>query len=300
MVEKKVKLPVRWIKGFSEVQAYQPSLQLKLEAPTSEARRFLRSLPSGQGPKHTCYVAAVGRALRLSTRSSPGSVPVAGTNRIRVLEPLLRSTRSLRIWADDAVGTSAWEVMFPTGRFFLMISPDLYRGFSGEGQVLQKLAAGRWKAALSAVRSQLAWQDQIDGEAIARRTGLEMEEVDAALAALGSRGLAGFDVSSGGYFHRELPFELDQIETLQPRLRGARRLLDEQRVRLIEQLSNGAADVAVGGTDVTHHVRLRPDGDRCTCPWFSKHQGQRGPCKHILAARMFACGDRHVPEDEMP
>ena len=45
VVEKKVKLPVRWIKGFSEVQAYQPGLQLRLEVKPAEARRFLRSLP---------------------------------------------------------------------------------------------------------------------------------------------------------------------------------------------------------------------------------------------------------------
>jgi hypothetical protein len=30
-IEKKVKLPLRWIKGFSEVQAYQPRLDLKME-----------------------------------------------------------------------------------------------------------------------------------------------------------------------------------------------------------------------------------------------------------------------------
>jgi hypothetical protein len=300
VVEKKVKLPVRWIKGFSEVQAYQPKLHVKLEVPVSEARRFLRSLPAGQGPKHTCYVTPVGRVLRLSTQSSPGSVPVAGTNRIRVLEPLMRSASRLRIWADDTAGTSAWEVSFPTGRFFLMISPDLYRGFSGEGQVLDRLATGQWEDALRAVRDRLVWQDQIDSQAIAQQTGFRLEEVDAALAVLGSRGLAGFDVATGRYFHRELPFDLAQVETLQSRLQGARTLLNEDRVQLLERLSDGAADVAVGGTDVTHHVRLRPDGDRCTCPWFSRHQGQRGPCKHILAARMLASGDQDTSDEDIP
>ena len=78
-----------------------------------------------------------------------------------------------------------------------------------------------------------------------------------------------------------------RVEALQPRLKGARKLLDEKRVELVRRLGDEAFDLAVGGTDVQHHVRLRPDGDRCTCPWFSKHQGQRGPCKHVLAARMF-------------
>ncbi len=291
VVEKKVKLPVRWIKGFSEVQAYQPGLRLKLEIPASEARRFVRSLPPGRGPKRTSYVVQTGRAMRLSQREKPGAIPVAGTHRIRVLEPLLGAARHLRIWADDDAGTSGWEVVFPTGRFFLMISPELYRGFSGEGQVLEKLAAGGWKEALPYVQAQLGWQSEIDTGAIAHKIGLGAEEVEAALAVLGSRGLAGFDVTTGRYFHRELPFDLSKVEALQPRLKGARKLLEDQRVSVLERLSEDRLDVAVGGTGVTHHVRLRPDGDRCTCPWFSKHQGQRGPCKHILAARMFVEGD---------
>jgi len=287
VVEKKVRLPVRWIKGFSEVQAYQPGLRPKLEVPAAEARRFVRSLPRGGAPKRTQYVAQVGKSLRLGSRPKPGAIPLSGTDRVRVLEPLLGAARGLRIWADDDVGTSAWEVTFRTGRFFLMLSPELYRGFSGEGQVLEKLAGERSHDALEPVRAEMAWQAEIDGAAVAARIGRSPDEVEAALAVLGSRGLAGYDVTSGRYFHRELPFDLSKVEALQPRLKGARKLLDEKRVELVHRLGDEAFDLAVGGTDVQHHVRLRPDGDRCTCPWFSKHQGQRGPCKHVLAARMF-------------
>jgi hypothetical protein len=44
-------------------------------------------------------------------------------------------------------------------------------------------------------------------------------------------------------------------------------------------LTAGSHDFAVDGSDVVHHVRLRADRDRCSCPWFSKLQGERGPCK---------------------
>ncbi len=300
VVEKKVKLPVRWIKGFSEVQAYQASLAMQLELPVAEARQFLRSLPRGGRTKQVSYLAPVGRALRLSTRSSPGAVRVSGTDRLRVVEPLLRSACNVRIWADDAAGTCAWEVVFAIGRFFLMISPELYRGFSGEGQVLRHVAAGSEEDTLRIVRSRLNWQAELDSRAVARDTGFRVEEVDTALAVLGARGLVGYDVSTGKYFHRELPFDLEQVETLQPRLKGARKLLAENRVQVLERRSECDADVAVGGTEVTHHVRLRPDGDRCTCPWFSKYQGQRGPCKHILAAWMFVSGDKGPAEEETP
>ena len=291
VVEKKVRMPMRWIKSFSEVQAYQSMLTLEYELPAAETRRFIRSLPRGGAPKQPSFVTQVGKTIRLSQRERPGAVRVSGLDRLRVLEPLLSSATDMRIWADAESGVSAWEMNTPGGRLFLLVSPDLYRGFSGEGQILSKLAAGCSGEAVEKVRKSLAWQAEIDAGAIARSTKLDEGAVEAALAVLGSRGLAGFDVTTGRYFHRELPFELEKVEQMQPRLKGARKLLERGGLEVADRPGEEAVDLRVPGTGVMHYVRLRPDGDKCTCPWFSKHQGQRGPCKHILASRMFVEGD---------
>jgi hypothetical protein len=50
-VEKKVKLPLRWIKGFSEVQAYQSRLEPRIEVSAAEGLRFIRDLPKSSRPK---------------------------------------------------------------------------------------------------------------------------------------------------------------------------------------------------------------------------------------------------------
>jgi hypothetical protein len=152
---------------------------------------------------------------------------------------------------------------------------------------LEKLAREGWQSALTAIQPLLDWQTTLDPAELAARTGHRVAEVRAALAVLGARGLAGFDVSSGFYFHRQLPFDLEKVEQLQPRLRNARKLLEAESVRIAGRPQPDAWDVEVQGTGVVHLVRLRADGDRCTCPWFSKHQGRRGPCKHVLAARVF-------------
>jgi len=290
-VEKKVALPVRWIKAFCEVQAYQPSMELRLEVGAAEARRFVRSIPRGNAPKRPCFISQLGKSLRLSQRDKRGAIRVQGVNRLRALEPLMGSAKNLRIWFDPDARTSGWEIEMDGGRFFLMISPEIYRGFSGEGQMLEKLATGDWAEALAGVQSQLSWQSQIDQTELAEKTGFDAAQVEAALAVLGSRGLAGYDVTSGKYFHRVLPFDLDKIEKLQPRLKGARKLLEDKKVELLKTLGGDEFDLSAGGTGVTHHVRLRADGDKCSCPWYSKHQGQRGPCKHILAARMLTGED---------
>ena len=294
VVEKKVKLPIRWIKGFSEVQAYQPGMTLKLEAPASEARKFVRSLPRSGSPKQPSFVTLTGRALRLSQRGGRGAVQFSGTHRVRILEPLLNSAKSLRVWANDDTGVTGWEVLLKSGRFFLMLSPEVYRGFSGEGQVLAQLASTHWQDALPSVQGALEWQASLDADTLSSELNFPQAEVEAALAVLGARGLAGFDLNRGAYFHRELPFDLQRVEQLQPRLKNARKLVEAEQVRVLSDvtgLGDGEADVEVAGTGVQHLVRLRTAGDKCTCPWFSKYQGQRGPCKHILAAHLVVDGN---------
>ena len=289
VVEKKVKLPVRWVKGFSEVQAYLPKLQLRYEVPAPQALRLIRSMPTVQ-PRSPLFVTGRSTAIRLSHREQSGAVRFLGAHRVQVLEPLLVRADTLRIWADDDSGTSAWEVVSGDTRFLLLISPEVYRGFSGEGQNLEALAGQRWKDLLSSVRAQINWQNEVDVESIASTVGADADDVAATLAALGSRGLAGFDINSGRYFHRELPFDQDKIDALQPRLKAAIKLLEEDRVKL-DSSSDDENRYVVGGSGVDHFVRLRSDGDRCTCPWYSKHPGERGPCKHILAAQMSATKD---------
>jgi hypothetical protein len=284
-VEKKVKLPVRWLKSFGEVQSYQPRFTLKMEADASEALKLIRSLPSSSPPKQASYVRRTGRALRLSQRPGKDAVILRGTHRVAVLEPMLIKAHGLRVWADAETEVSGWEVYGPAGRFFLMLSPEVYRGFSGEGQLLEGLAQGVGQDLVSKVRAALRWQAQIEIGPLSDSLQVPKDKVEGALAILGSRGLAGFDALEGTYFHRELPFDMEQVEKLQPRLKAAKKLVKE---RGVEAMKN--AEYLVKGTDVRHHVRLRTEGDKCSCPWFSKYQGQRGPCKHILAAQIVYDG----------
>jgi hypothetical protein len=224
VVEKKVKLPVRWIKGFTEVQAYLPDLQPRFTLTAQEASRFLRAMPRGGNPKQAWWLTELGRGLRLSPRAAKGTVRLTGVERIRILEPLLAHASQLRVWADENSDVSAWEVVFPTGRFTVLISPEVARGFSGEGQMLERLAGNVHEDALPHVRGALRWQARVDTAEVSVRSGLSPHQVEAALAVLGSRGLVGFDLASRAYFHRELPFDMEKVESLHPRLLEARKI----------------------------------------------------------------------------
>lgn len=287
VVEKKVKLPLRWIKGFSEAQAYLARLQVHAEVPAAAALPMLRALPRTPKPYHSGFVAVSAGGLRVSQRPAPGAVPVSGTHRLKAIAPLMPFARTLRIWCDPQSGASGWELVFEEGSFFLLLSPELNRSFSGEGQILDTLAAPPAEALVAEVRARLAWQARVDAAALARELGLAPGAVTAALAVIGSRGLAGFDAAAGHYFHRELPFDLAAIDAMQPRLASARKLVEARAVSAVASDRAGERVFEVEGSASLHRVHLSASGARCTCPWFSTHQGQRGPCKHILAAQIL-------------
>jgi hypothetical protein len=230
-------------------------------------------------------VTPAGGGLRLSQVASKGAVRVGGLERLRVLEEIAHHARGLRVYAAPDGEANAWELLVDGARFHLVISPEVWRGFSGEGQVLHELADEPGQRAVQRVRKALHWEPRLEVERLSRECELDRGTIMGALARLGASGLVGFDLSERAYFHRELPFDLSLIEALQPRLRDARKLVDEDGVRIA---SRGEAGIEawVKGTGVEHRVRLTPEGARCTCPWYSKHQGDRGPCKHVLAVQI--------------
>jgi hypothetical protein len=283
IVEKKVPLPVRWLKGFIEVQAYQPRLQMVHELNGVEASRFLRALPRMKTSRHVTWVVPAGRGLRLSQVESHLGVRLAGLERLRVLEGIAKHATTLQVYGDAQSGCSAWKLDLGIARFHLVLSPDVWRGFSGEGQVLSELAQKDMAAALPNVRAALAWQGEIDAAALANKLCLRNEDVAGALAMLAARGLVGYDLESRSYFHRELPFDLSLVDQLQPRLVAANNLLATDGVHA----TSDATEFFVTGSGVEHRVRWLGEAPRCSCPWFAKHQGERGPCKHVLAVQMY-------------
>jgi hypothetical protein len=76
VIERKVPLPLRWLKGFVEVQAYQAAMRPRLELRGPEAARFLRSLPRTKTGKHASWIVPSGASIRLSQRASSDAVRV--------------------------------------------------------------------------------------------------------------------------------------------------------------------------------------------------------------------------------
>jgi SWIM zinc finger len=284
VTERKVPLPERWLKGFGEVQALAQGMRLAGELTGVEAQRFVRSLP--RTARRPLWARPSGRTFALSLAAGQGAVCIAGPQRLAELGPLLRYARRLRAYGPEVgpgslEAPSAWELDLGAVRFTLTLSPEKYRGFSGEGALLELLADPDVAADADLVRPCLTWDGQIDQDRIGAAAGLDVDRVRAALGFLAAAGRVGYDLAEESFFHRELPFG-PALDAMHPRLASARELITSGAVTL----SGAGATVRSGDTE--HRVTFGPAADRCTCTWWGKHRGTRGPCKHALAARIAA------------
>jgi hypothetical protein len=223
-VEKRVPLPERWVKGFAEVQVASAHMVQRHELPAVEARRFLRSLPRTRS-RTVAWATPAGRGLRLSSRPSDAAACVAGPERLRLLEKLLPFAKTLRVYGpppgrDRHAEPGAWELELDGARVVFALSPELFRGFSGEGGVLADLAHAD-EQVVDEVADSLQGEPEIDVAEVSRATGIAKTSVQTALGALGAAGRVGYDLAQNAFFHRELPYDRRLLETMNPRLLGA-------------------------------------------------------------------------------
>jgi hypothetical protein len=280
-IERKVALPDRWVRGLAEVPALTSSMRLHGELTGPAIVRLLAALPRTQPPGPTLHIQVRPSGWTVGHRQTPGSFPIPGATRLRGAERLLRHAHRIRTYAT-ANGTTAWLIDVPGGRMTLALSPDPYRGFSGEGTLLLQLTDHQAEVHGRSLLDTLGWSATVDAADLARRTGLTGHQVASGLAWLSASGRLGFDLADNAWFHRELPVDTEKVLRRNPRLKAAHELYENGGVTAAQ-----AGTWHVQGTVQNHKVTTVPgSGPRCTCQWDSEYTGTRGPCKHILAVAL--------------
>ncbi|GAA4033473.1 SWIM zinc finger domain-containing protein [Hymenobacter glaciei] len=288
VVERKVALPERWIKGLTSVQAYLALMEEKLRLTRAQAIQLVQSIPAGSA-KADYYLVLRGARPSFTPVASAGAVRVGGVHRLRLLDGLLPLCEAVRVYATPDGQASAFVLELGGGqRFLLALSADVWRGFSGEGNQLETLMDELPPEWVGGANRLFRGNEVFNPTVFALEHDLAPATVERLCASLSAMGLLGFDLAENQHFYRRLPFKLGRILSLNPRLKNARALLDAaDDVQLVGVGAGGRTEVRVRGTDLWHTVVVgAAEGARCTCPWFSSNQGQRGPCKHILAAQM--------------
>jgi hypothetical protein len=285
VVEKKVTLPMRWIKGLTSVQLYLADMEMQFELTKIQTIQLFQSLPKGN-VKGEFYITKRAGKFMFSTLQTPDSVRIGGIHRLRLLEGVLAIVDKIYIYESSDKETCAVVCEFGKMQLLMAFSPDVYRGFSGEGKALENMSENVPVEWVYGLNSLLKSNETFDPTMISIENDIDFGTMENLTASLSSMGLLGYDVAERTHFYRRLPFKTERILSLNPRLKNAKKLIDNEDIEIVIRKSN-YIEAKVKGTGVTHKVIIDGEKQLCTCDWFTAYQGKRGICKHILGVKMI-------------
>lgn len=284
VTEKKVKLPERWIKGLTSVQVYLAEMDEKFSMNKMQAVQFFSQLPKGKNIA-PMYVSMRANRFAISPIATPHSMRIGGIERLRLLDGLLPYIDKVTLHQAQDGESCAVQVHLNNMRLTLALSPDNYRGFSGEGNILAKMSGELPMEWIYAFNSLLKSNETFNPTLLSIEHELNFNDTDTLTATLSAMGLLGFDLYNNSHYYRRLPFKLEKILSLNPRLKNAKKLIFADNITFIKHEANDV-EARVQGSGVEHTVVIKNGEPKCTCQWFAKHQTKRGLCKHILAVKM--------------
>lgn len=285
VVEKKVSLPMRWIKGLTSVQLYLADMEMQFELTKIQTILLFQSLPKGN-VKGEFYITNRAGKFMFSTLATSDSVRIGGIHRLRLLEGVLAIVDKIYIYESSDKETCAVVCEFGKMQLLMAFSPDAYRGFSGEGKALENMTENVPTEWVYGLNSLLKSNETFDPTMLSIENEIDFDTMENLTASLSSMGLLGYDVAERNHFYRRLPFKTERILSLNPRLKNAKKLIDNEDIEILIRKAH-YIEAKVKGTGVTHRVIIDGVNQRCTCDWFTAYQDKRGICKHILGVKMM-------------
>lgn len=285
-VERKVPLPSKWIKGLTTVQHYFSESDFALSMNRIQAIQLFKTIPAGK-VKTDYFLIKRGSKYLFSPLKASNAVCIGGIHRLKLLQPLIPLIKELKVFPHRDMQAVTFILCFDELNFVYSVSRDFWRGFSGEGAALESLIEDLPSSLIQAFDNYSYANQEFNPALLSFEEGVDISKVEMLSTKLSAMGLLGYDLSKNGFFYRRLPFKLDRILSLNPRLKGAEKLLEEDKVLITLKVDN-EIEAKVEGSGIQHYVVVKGDFQKCTCTWFSKNQGERGACKHILAVKIKA------------
>jgi hypothetical protein len=138
VIERKVPLPVKWIKGLGCVQVYLSESVKRHTFNRIQTQQLFRGMPKGV-VKSDYYLIVRGNKPIFSPVKSTDSICVGGLHRLRLLEPLLPYIDCMNVFPHTGMQSVTWQLYIGNIRFSFSLSRECWRGFSGEGALLDSL-----------------------------------------------------------------------------------------------------------------------------------------------------------------
>lgn len=286
LLERKVDLPLSWLKGLASIPTISSQCETVAELAGPAIAVLFRDLPRTGNGREFHWLHPSPRGIRIGRTPADEAVRLTGAKRLLVLQPLIQAARKLTVATNAARDLTLWTLHFDHSRLTLALSPEVWRGFSGEGAALDDLSRGLTPEIAEALFCD--GPSTFDAEAAAIELGVSLPEIRTALAHLASQGQLGYDHIDAVWYRRKIPGNEALIRQTNPRLAQAEAFLAENAVVIESRLRETVRGRVGADPSAAHHVETGSHGSRCTCFWFGRFGLSRGPCSHILALRLAA------------
>ena len=284
-IQRPVKMPDRWIRALGNCAMLHQNMEYKFHVEGMQAKAFIAMLPAATGKERSGWLTPTKAGVMLKLREEKNSVYISGLHRLSALRRIMSHVNAIYFYApkNSEAGRMMIEVCMRGASITLSLTAKSYEGYSGEGALLDSLSDLKILEYADKIDSILNFESILDLDKISESTGIIKNDIKNAIELLAVSGKLGFDVKEKAFFHRELPDDPDRVLKDNPRLVGAKKLM--------EGISHVEDEIwHVKSQDTTYRVIYPKDlgaqNAKCTCTWYLKHQNSRGPCKHILAVKL--------------
>lgn len=283
--ERPVKMPDRWIRALGNAAGIHREMKSAFSLNKPQAQAFIVSLPPATGKNQAGWLAYTCAGIKLMPGQKAGAVYISGLHRLSALKRIMTNVLGITFYMPTSGEPGAFMIMteLPGARIWLSLTAETWHGYSGEGALLPSLARSELLDDALSIGSALHFDAAVNEMQMAKQRHIDRSRVQSALALLAVSGKLGFDAYDNTYFHRELPDDADRILKDNPRLAGAKKLLDK-----VEKIGPKEWIVHSGRTDyrVLYDSEEGAQKAKCTCTWYLNHANERGVCKHILAVQL--------------
>ena len=284
-IQRPVKMPDRWVRALGNCAMLHQNMEYKFHIEGMQAKSFIAMLPAATGKERSGWLTPTKTGVMLKPKEEKNSVYISGLHRLSALKRIMSNVNAVYFYApnDGEPGQMMIEVCMTGANITLSLTAKSYEGYSGEGALLDSLSTPKILECADKIDDILNFESRLDIDKISKSIGIVKNDMNDAMELLAVSGKLGFDVRDRAFFHRELPDDPDRVLKDNPRLEGAKKLVEDT-----EYIYDNIWHVKSG--DTTYRVIFPTDENlenaKCTCTWYLKHQNSRGPCKHILAVKL--------------
>ena len=284
-IQRPVKMPDRWVRALGNCAMLHQNMEYKFHIEGMQAKSFIAMLPAATGKERSGWLTPTKTGVMLKPKEEKNSVYISGLHRLSALKRIMSNVNAVYFYApnDGEPGQMMIEVCMTGANITLSLTAKSYEGYSGEGALLDSLSTPKILECADKIDNILNFESRLDIDKISKTIGIVKNDMNDAMELLAVSGKLGFDVRDRAFFHRELPDDPDRVLKDNPRLEGAKKLVEDT-----EYIYDNIWHVKSG--DTTYRVIFPTDENlenaKCTCTWYLKHQNSRGPCKHILAVKL--------------